>query len=407
MHTARGRLRIAHVITRFIRGGADENTLLSCNAQAALGHDVTLFVGREYHKAMVARLSPQVQLEVLTHLVRPIHPIKDARCLLDLAYRLRAKRYDLVHTHESKAGILGRIAARLAAVPTIVHGVHILAHLNAGPAASWIYLAAERLAARLTHVFVSVSPAMREACLATGLGSPQAHLVVESGMDVARYANASANTPAVEQSIAQLSPERPSIVLMASALEPRKRVLEFVEVFAKLAPRTPNACLLIAGEGPLRRQLEALIANLGLDGRIVCLGHREDLENFIARADVCVHAAASEGLPRVAVQYVAAGKPIVATALPGLDSLVVDGSNGALVEAGNLEALAEPLHMLLSDEDARARACAFSRGMDVSAWSIGAMIAGLEEAYELAQQRSGTAAIRLDAERNPVLQAAP
>ena len=159
-------LTIAHVITRFIRGGADENTRLSCNAQAAAGHRVALIFGREAHEEMLAALDPRVERIRIDALVRRIDPVCDALTLMSLVRTLRDLKPDIVHTHTSKAGILGRLAGRIARAKAIVHGVHILPFLNVRRFKRWVFLAVERLTAPLTDAFVSVSPKMQECCLA-------------------------------------------------------------------------------------------------------------------------------------------------------------------------------------------------------------------------------------------------
>lgn len=385
-------LHIAHVITRFIRGGADENTLFTCNGQAEAGHRVVLYHGRDYHPAMLARLHPKVQSVCVASLVRQIDPLLDLTALLRLAGAFRRGKFNVVHTHESKAGVLGRLAARWAGTPTVVHGVHILAHLHAAPWQAAIYLAAERLVAGGTDLFVDVSDGMRSACLEAGLGRPDQHLVIESGMDLDLFRNGNPLSPAVCAALEALGGGEPTVILMAGALEPRKRTLEFLSPFAALAATRPNLRLLIAGEGPERPRIEEAIARLELAGRVGLLGHREDLQDFIARADVCVHAAASEGLPRVAVQYVAAGKPVVATALLGLDRIIHPEQNGALTPPEDVGAMAMPLARLLDDPQARAAAAAHAAAIDVSAWSVDRMSTAMEQAYRIARTRSGSGA---------------
>ena len=184
------RLRITHVITRMIRGGADENTLLSCNHQARHGHDVRLICGSEHSTAILERLDPAVSVEVLPSLVRELDPRRDMRAVWELTRSLRDTRPQVVHTHTSKAGIIGRVAARLAGVPAIVHGVHILPFLNVGRLQRLAYLGAERAVAAITDAFVDVSEGMRDVGLAHRVGPPERHVVIPSGMDLDRFADA-------------------------------------------------------------------------------------------------------------------------------------------------------------------------------------------------------------------------
>ena len=189
-------LRIAHVITRLIQGGADENTLLSCNGQAALGHEVHLIFGAEVSPAMVGRLHPLVRPHQISDLWRAVAPVRDARATWSLAALLRRVRPQILHTHTSKAGAVGRVAARLAGIPGVVHGIHILPFLNVGRAERAAYLATERLLAPVTDKFVSVSRGMLDSAVAHGIGPARKHVVIPSGMDLDQFRRA---TPVVDR----------------------------------------------------------------------------------------------------------------------------------------------------------------------------------------------------------------
>jgi glycosyltransferase involved in cell wall biosynthesis len=374
-----------HVITRFVRGGADENTLLSCNAQALAGHDVHLVYGREASEAMLDHLHPLVRRHPVASLVRPFRPASDFTALLELRSLFRRLAPDVVHTHTSKAGILGRLAAWSSRVPAVVHGVHILPFLNVGRTQYLVYLGAERLLARFTDSFVNVSEAMRDIGIASRVGRSVDHVVVPSGMDVRRFRNA---TPVSADELAAAlggtpseAPE-PKLVLMIAALEPRKRIVEFLDVFARVASLQPMARLAILGEGPDRSRIELRIAALGLTGRVALTGFREDAERWIARADVCVLASEREGLPRAVVQYVLGGRPVVVPALPGVDVIVLDGQSGFLVDVNRLDRMAEPILRLLNDETLSQSMAARARLIDLSRWSVEHMVTALDDVYE-------------------------
>ncbi|HYD71706.1 MAG TPA: sugar transferase, partial [Candidatus Binatia bacterium] len=290
-------LTIAHVITRYIRGGADENTRLSCNAQAAAGHRVALIFGREAHDEMLAGLDPRVEQIRIDALVRRIDPICDAIALMSLVRTLRTLKPDIVHTHTSKAGILGRLAGRFVRAKAVVHGVHILPFLNVRRFKRWAFLTVERLTAPLTDAFVSVSPKMQECCLAENLGSRALHRVVPSGMDVTRFKEAAAFSHSELARELGLAVCPSQLIVMAAALEPRKRVAEFLPVFRDVAAACPDAMLAVLGEGPERGHIEAQAAEFGLTERLRLLGYRTDIERWLASAAVCVLCSEREGLP--------------------------------------------------------------------------------------------------------------
>jgi glycosyltransferase involved in cell wall biosynthesis len=393
----RSSLRVAHVITRFVRGGADENTLLSCNAQAMSGHDVHLVHGAEASSAMVERLHPGVRRHVLSTLIRPFNPRKDVAATVALAGLFRRLAPDVVHTHTSKAGFIGRMAAASVRVPAVIHGVHILPFMNVGRAQYAAYLAAERLVAPFTDSFVNVSEAMREIGIAKGVGRADQHVVVPSGMDVRRFRDAEPLHAGELAAVFGVTPEDArglALVVMVAALEPRKRVVEFLDVFARIVALRPSVRLAVLGEGDDRGRIESRLAALGLSDRVVLTGFREDVDRWIARAEVCVLASEREGLPRAVVQYMLGARPTVVTALPGVEALVREGETGYLVDIGRLDDMAAPILRLLEDQPLSRSMSSAARQMDLSRWSIEHMAAELDRVYQgvLAGRRVSVAA---------------
>lgn len=386
-------MRIAHIITRLIRGGADENTLLSCNGQAELGHDVHLIYGLEASDAMVSRLHPAVQHHQIRALRRPLSPIGDAWAAFATATLLRRIRPEIVHTHTSKAGAIGRVAARMASTPGVVHGIHILPFVNVGRAEQLAYVAAERLLAPVTDAFVDVSFGMMETALANGIGPAPKHTVVPSGMDLTQFQEAlPIDDEETGAAFACSSHEasRMKLLVMIAALEPRKRIIEFLDVFARVAESEPAAALAVLGEGRDRDRILARVHEMGLDGRVALPGFRNDVERWVARADVCVLASEREGLPRAVVQYVLAGRPVVSTALPGLEEIVKSGISGFLVPTDSLPAMARPICALLSNPHLAMSMSREAKLLDLSRWSTRHMVERLEDIYRsvLAQGRA-------------------
>ena len=380
-------MRIVHIITRLIRGGADENTVLTCNGQAAQGHDIHLIVGADYHEAMTGALDHRVTLHILPELVREVAPTKDAAALFKIRSLLRRIRPDIAHTHESKAGVLGRFAARMAGVPLIAHGVHILPFLGVSRASAAMYLALEKAAARCTDVYIDVSKGMRDTCLQHGLGTSANHVIAPSGMDTGKYRNA-APVDDWQSLLPAGAPdhERPIFVLISGTLEVRKRVGDLIAALAENPPASSNWVLLVAGDGSERARLETLVADLGLSNHVRFLGHCSNLERLMALADLCVHAAGNEGLPRTVIQYVLAGKPVVSPALPGIEQVVEPGHSGTLVGVNDLAALAIETGRMIDDAALRAQYAAAARQMDLSAWDVSSMLKAIDQAYAIARK---------------------
>ena len=258
-------LRIAHVITRLINGGADENTVISCNEAVRRGHSVMLVHGAETRTEILAAVDPRVEIVGLPSLVQPIAPLSDMRALRGLVATFRRHRPDVVHTHTSKAGILGRLAARATRVPVLVHGVHIVPFDNVGRLERRAYLTAERSVQRMTHAFIDVSPAMRDLCVQAGVGSPERHHLVPSGFDLSLFRKAT--KPEDWRDLLRLRPDdpRPPLVVMLAVFEPRKRHLECLETFPSIVARFPEARFVFAGDGRLRGEIEARIRTLGIE----------------------------------------------------------------------------------------------------------------------------------------------
>jgi glycosyltransferase involved in cell wall biosynthesis len=374
-------LRIAHVITRLINGGADENTVISCNQAVRSGHSVTLIHGAQTRPEILSAVDAPVEIVELRSLVQPIAPLSDVRALGDLARTLRLYRPDVVHTHTSKAGILGRLAARAASVPVLVHGVHIVPFVNVGRLERYAYLTAERAVQGMTHAFIDVSPAMRDLCVKAGVGAPERHYVVPSGFDLSLFRTAT--EPQDWRDLLRLRPDdpRPPVVVMLAVFEARKRHLECLERLPGIVARFPDVRFVFAGDGRLRGDIEARIRTLGIERNVVLTGFHPHPEQLIALADVCLLASARDGLPRVVMQYLAGGRPVIATDLPSIDDVLRDDVNGLVVGSDDLDGMADAVVALLDDPAQRARLARGAATTELSEWDAARMGKRLEAVY--------------------------
>jgi glycosyltransferase involved in cell wall biosynthesis len=385
-------MKIVHVLTRLLRAGSEENTLACCLAQARHGHEVLLVHGEEYDPGLRASVAGALRVVTLEKLINSISPARDVSAFGQLARLMRDWQPDIVHTHQSKAGIVGRLAARQANIPGIIHGVHILPFVHVGTAQRQIYLAAERLAATFTRAFIDVSQAMREICIANHLGSPDQHHVVHSGFDLARFANARwPQEPHLLLGTAAGEP-KPPVVLMLAALEPRKRHVEFIEAFGQVVERIPNVRLLLAGEGPARSAVESAIERSPFANNIRMIGYHHEPERLISLADVCVLTSMREGLPRVMMQYLAGGRASVVSHLPGVEEVVRHGVNGIVAPAEDVGAAATAVADLLENEHYRDRLAGGARLTDLSSWGLDAMCERVELVYQSVLETASSSA---------------
>jgi len=383
-------LRVLQVITRMIVGGAQETAMLTCALLDRERFRCELLTGPqtgpegELHTETRAR---GVTMHVEASLVRELHAVKDPLALLRLVLFLRRQRFDIVHTNCSKAGILGRIAARIAGVPVVVHTAHGWAFTPGQPRpVFWLYVWLERLCARWCRALVVVAQPDAEKGLSLGIGRPDQYVLVRSGIEIDAYRAA----PCTRLEARRLAgvPEGAFVVGAVGRLSPQKAPLDLLAAFEDVARARGDAHLVLVGDGPLRAEVEARVARANLVDRVHLLGLRRDVPELLRAFDVLALASRWEGLPRVFPQAMAAGLPIVATRVDGAVEAVVDGETGWLVDVGDRAGLAARLLELAQDPE-RARRMGEAGLARVEEFSATRMVHRLEELYERLAREAG------------------
>ena len=361
-------MRIVHIMTRLLRAGSEENVLLTCRGQIDEGHEVFLIHGGRPNPELAIELAPDLPLIEVSNLVRPVRPFQDFTAYRELKSILGRLQPDVVHTHQSKAGIVGRYAARAADVPCIVHGVHILPFVGSSGASRLLYLHAERAAARMTDGFIHVSEGMLSACLDNGIGAGSMHEVIQSGFELERFR--SAECPEDWKSLLGVADgaSKPVVILMLAALEPRKRHLQFLDLLPPIIEAHPNTRIILAGEGPLHHDILGKAGALGIGHAVKLAGYRRDPERLIALSDISVLSSGQEGLPRCILQSIVGGRPTVAFDLPGLDAVVKTGTNGFVVPMDDWIAFGQALEKLVADAKLRGSMAAAATMTDLTHW---------------------------------------
>ena len=379
-------MHIVHLLTRLLRAGSEENTVETCRWQVASGHQVTLIHGLESDPFWDVNLPEGISRVVVPDLVHGIDSKRDLRAIRWLRAIYRTLGPDVIHTHQSKAGILGRLAARSVPGALVVHGVHILPFEGVGPIKRTLYLAAERLASRHTDAFVGVSRAVAQAYLKAGLAQPDQMHCVRSGMALDTFRTA--HLPRDWRQLVGVTQDapRPPVALMMAAFEPRKRHIPFLRALAQEVHTLPQMRILFAGQGPEESRVKAEVSRLGLDEQIVFCGHRPDPEALFALADMSVLTSEREGLPRVAVQSIAAGCPVLVQALPGIEEIVAHQRNGLILPSEDMSRMARQMVDLLSDAPKRHKLARGARNTDVSEWELSGFGARTDECYRSALQ---------------------
>lgn len=328
-------MRVAHIITRLIIGGAQENTILNCeDLMSDYGDEVLLIVGPTSgpEGTLMDRAVRTIPTIVLPHLIRNISPYYDIAAYREIKYALQQFRPDVVHTHSAKAGILGRVAAWNLGVRVVVHGVHgapfyPFQHF----AVREFYKYCERWAARRCHVMISVADAMTD-LMVTGKVAPKEKFVtVYSGMEVEPFLESEKFRISVRK---QFGFSENHLVVGKIARLFRLKGHEFVIAAAKsIIEQIPNIRFLFVGDGILTEQYRNKIKQLGLDNYFVFSGlvPPDRIPAMISAMDIVVHTSLREGLARVLPQSLLAGKPVVSYDIDGAREVVLNGKTGFLL----------------------------------------------------------------------------
>lgn len=342
--------KVLHPITRLIIGGAQENTMLTAQLLDKAQWDVEIVAGPQTGSegSLIEAVQERgISLILEPTMVRELNPIKDLLALIRLTQLMRRGRYTIVHTHSSKAGILGRWAAKLAGVPIIVHTVHGWAHHERQhPLLRAYYILLEKLTLPITDQMIAVTSKDIDKGLRDGIGKSTNYLIIRSGIELERFGHP--QVPREATRAAWGIPQEATVVGSVTRLSPQKAPLDFVQAAALVARDYPDTYFVMVGDGPLRQEVEALATQLGIADRLVLTGLRRDVPELLAAFDLFALSSLWEGLPRVLPQAMATSLPIVATACDGSAEAIEEGVNGFLVPPGEPAVLAQRLCQLIA-----------------------------------------------------------
>ena len=347
--------KVVHIITRLDFGGAQQNTLYTVEHLDPKRFETVLLTGPGGHlDAKAAALGPRVKVRFVEDLVREVSPFRDVIALLELTRMLREENPAVVHTHSSKAGILGRFAAALAGVPLILHTYHGFGfHEGQKPLMKTVFVFLERLAARLSTRLIFVSKANIDTAVRHGLVAPEAAVLIRSGVALAELP---APIPGKKEKRALAGLRRdPPLVLSIGNLKPQKNPGDFLKAAESVVARCPQVSFVFIGDGPARARLEARVIAKGLSRNVRFLGWRDDARELLAAADIFLMTSLWEGLPRALVEAMKSGLPPVCYGVDGVRDLVRDGLNGFSVAPGDWQTLADRVLALVEDKTLRER----------------------------------------------------
>lgn len=383
--------RVLHIITRLWRGGAPNTTLDLVRGLEGDGFRQTLVTGLAEEPAwdlLGTSATSGVRVLPLPTLTRELRPVSDLRALLALVQLLRREKPDLVHVHTSKAGFLGRLAARFGGLRPVVYSPHgsILAGYFS-PRTTRLFVWLDAMAARFTDRIVCCTSKEIGEYLAAGIGRAGQYVVIPNGLDAEVYALLAAPPALTRAALGIPSEARPALCI--GRLVAVKGQTFLLRAWPSVLKGEPRALLLLAGEGPDEQPLRAQAAALGLGGSVKFLGFREDIPSLLACAEALVLPSLNEGFGMVLVEAMAMGKPVVASAVGGVPELVLDGRTGLLVPPADPEALATAIRRLLEDPGAARQMGEAGRERARKAFSREAFLKGHRDLYgELLGQKS-------------------
>ncbi|MFH2204419.1 MAG: glycosyltransferase family 4 protein [Elusimicrobiota bacterium] len=379
------RIKVVHVITRLDYGGAQQNTLHTVSALDPNRFAAYLVCGRggrlDQRTAALARREMPVPIRFIDDLVREVSPLRDLIALLKIYRLLREIRPAIVHTHSSKAGVVGRLAARLAGVPVILHTFHGFGFHERMPALlRAFFIMAERAVAACSTRLIFVSRANMDYARECGIGDADKYRLIRSGV---RLADLPAPLSDAEEKRQSIGAQRGTpLVVSVGNMKPQKNCGDFLKVAQEVCRGASGACFVFVGDGPLRREFAAEIESRGLRGRVVLLGWRDDVKEILAAADVFLLTSLWEGLPRALVEAMKSGLPCVAYAVDGVRDVLRDGENGYAVAPEDWKRAADRVSELLGSRDLRVRLGKAAADSIGSEFDIDEMVRRQQDLYQ-------------------------
>jgi glycosyltransferase involved in cell wall biosynthesis len=382
-------LRVLHIITRLDPGGSATNTIETAARLDRRRFDVFLISGLTADIDNIEALlkAKNIPYVFFSDLQREIHPWKDIKAFFQLYTFIRRRHFDIVHTHSSKAGILGRWAAKCAGVKVIIHTPH--GHIFYGyfsKALTRIFIWIERITALITDRIITLTNRGKKEHIEFKIGHPDQFITIYSGIDMGKI---------VEQSLEQRSllksrfniPQKSFIIGSVARLDPIKGTAFLIDAMAKVIKGHPQAHLLLVGDGSERVKLENQCAALGLQNHVSFVGFQPDPQPFIEIMDVFVLASLNEGMGRVLLEARMLSKPVIATHVGGISEIVDDGKNGFLVPPKDTDALNRRILQLIEDPILLKSMANETKIKAGERFSLERMVCDIEAVYENCMKR--------------------
>lgn len=379
-------MKILHIITRLILGGAQKNTVMTCAAQVESGHEVHLAFGPIYGPEgsllAEAKASGAVLHEVKS-MRRAVLPGHDVLCYFALRRLIGQIKPDVVHTHSSKAGIVGRTAAWAENVPAVIHTIHGLPFHD--QQSRWLYrtyVTAERFAARRCHKMIGITQAMCNAFVEENIGQSDQFTVIPSGIDIDAFAADTAPRDVTRRAYGL--PLGAPVIGIVARLDPLKGHDDLLDVLPRLLKSHPETRVLFVGDGWHREALENRVADAGWEERVIFAGLVPVMQvpSLLHAMDIMALPSYQEGQGRTLVEALVCGCAIVGYRVGGIPEVCIDGKTGLLAKVGNREELFAALLCMLDEPDYRERLVAAGAQLARERFDVRSMTANIMRVYE-------------------------
>jgi glycosyltransferase involved in cell wall biosynthesis len=378
-----GRIKVTHIITRLDPGGSSTNTVETVSRLDRKRYDVLLIYGRtldpdgEIEKGLAQR---GIRYSRMAELVREPNPVKDIHALWKMTGILREERPDIVHTHSSKGGMIGRWAAFLAGVKVIVHTPH--GHIFYGyfnKIQTAVYMVAEKITSRITTRLITLTKKGKEEHIDLGIISPERIVPIYSGIDIQYFSGFKGDREEVRRTLG-LSGKK-VIFGTAARLDPVKGNRYLIEAMGIVRQSVPGAALIVVGGGSEEEALIARAKEAGISDDVRFIGHMRDIRPYLAVMDIFVLASLNEGMGRALIEAMAMGKPVISTLTGGIPEVVSNGETGILVEPADSAGLAREMLALASDPARAGRFGEMGRKKVTEVFGIEKMVSDIDNLY--------------------------
>lgn len=373
-------IRVLHIHTLPVISGSGINTFLTMRGLHGLGYQADLACAPGGSLVRLVE-SSGMRVVLFRHLVQPLHPARDTLGLLSLIRYLRKVPYHVVHTHNSKAGFLGRLAAKAAGVPVIVHTVHGFAFHDQEP--FWrriLFRNLERMASRWCDRMIFISQPLVDWALREGVTKREKTVTIYSGIEIDRFLPVSKEEKDRLRDRWVIGRQAPVIGIVSKLWEGKGHSV-LIQAFRGVRDELPDARLVIVGEGYLKDRLVQQVEEAGLTASVLFTGFVAEPARIIATLDVAVLPSLFEGMGRVLLEAMAMGKPVVASGVGGIPDLVKHGANGFLVKPGSVSELRDAVLRLLKDRDLAARMGNEGKNRVTETFGADRMVRSIERVY--------------------------